>query len=71
VLQWLWCFAILACKTFPEMSLGGDGSQWSKHKSWSSLLLHVDGLALPVADPGHDLLPLLAGSWGLMCSHHI
>lgn len=24
---------------------------------------------LPVADLRHDLLPLLAGSWGLMCYH--
>lgn len=29
VIAWLWCFAVLAKNTFPEMSLGGDGSWWS------------------------------------------
>lgn len=59
-MPWLWCFADLAKMTFPEMSLGGESSWRSMQKSCSSLQLPVDGLALPVADLSHDLMPLFA-----------
>lgn len=29
VMPWLWCFAVLARNTFPELFLGADGSWWS------------------------------------------